>query len=159
MLCRTECSHFWYSPRKRGEYHRPRIQERKGKLVFLFFLESLGCQRISTEILWHQNDAKFSQNPDAKVLGGVGTFFQEGSDLPRYPSITNITKINQNLYEQTPKGDAFHKTSPFFYQSNCSNAARSSWLVDQQVAKRTTVWFSSAFSQKSKPTFSRKAAS
>ena len=96
--CRTVCSHFWYSPRKRGEYHRPRIQERKGKLVFLFFLESLGCQRISSEILWHQNDAKFSQNPDAKVLGGVGTFFQEGSDLPRYPSITNITKINQNLY-------------------------------------------------------------
>ena len=54
----------------------------------------MGCRRISSEILRHQNDAKFSQTPDTKVLGGVGTFFQEGSDLPRYLSTTIITNIN-----------------------------------------------------------------
>ena len=48
-------------------------------------------------------------------------------------------------------GILFLEVEAFTSQSNSSKANKSSSVVDQEVAKRTTVWFSSYFSQKLTP--------
>ena len=88
---------FWFSSRSREENAAQAIVQGKENLFSFPCTMAWADRESPKEILCQQNDAKSAPTLSRKVLGGVGTFFQEGSDLPRYPSITNLTMINQNL--------------------------------------------------------------
>ena len=81
---------FWFSSRVREENAAQAIEKGKENLFSFPFSMAWADRESPKEILCQQNDAKSAPTLSRKVLGGVGTFFQEGSDRPRNRSFSNI---------------------------------------------------------------------
>ena len=90
---------FWFSSRLREENDAQAIVQGKEN-KFSFPCTMAWADRESPkEILCQQNDAKSAPTLSRKVLGGVGTFFQEGSDRPRNRSFSNILPDKSQLIQ------------------------------------------------------------